>query len=135
MPCYDRIVAFARQHRIPIISVDTDGDCALVTPVFLRHGINSMFPFEVQAGCDIRQYRKQYPELGIWGGLDKRALALGREAIDGQIALAAEMARHGRFIPQWDHLIPPDVSWSNFVYACDRLREVCHRSARAGCRT
>jgi uroporphyrinogen decarboxylase len=128
MPCYDRISTFAKEHNIPIVSVDTDGECSLVTPVFLAHGINVMMPFEVQAGCDIRVYRKQYPTLGIWGGLDKRALALGTTAIDEQIAIAAELGKQGCFVPQWDHLIPPDVSWENFSYACKRLQEVCYQT-------
>jgi hypothetical protein len=32
----------------------------------------------------------------------------------------------GRFVPQFDHLIPPDVPWDNFVYAAGRIREMCN---------
>ena len=69
MPCYDRVAAFARDHEIRIISVDTDGDCSELVPTMTKHGINVFLPFEVQAGNDIWEYRRLYPNLGISGGL------------------------------------------------------------------
>lgn len=125
MPCYDRISAFARECGAQLVSVDTDGDCSQLVPVMLRHGVNMFLPFEVQAGNDIRQYRHQYPLLGILGGLDKRALAAGRPAIDREVERCREMLSLGRYVPSWDHLIPPDVTWDSFKYAAGRIREVC----------
>lgn len=125
MPCYDRIADFARRHQVPIVSVDTDGDCQELVPLMMRHGINMFFPFEVQAGNDVREYRRRYPELGILGGLDKRALALSRSAIDEEVEKARTMVRAGRYVPGFDHLIPPDVPWESFRYAAERIREVC----------
>jgi hypothetical protein len=130
MPCYDRIAAFAREAGVRLFSVDTDGWCAELLPVMMRHGLNAMLPFEVQAGNDVREYRKLYPDLGIIGGLDKRALAAGREAIDREVERAAWMVEKGRYVPGFDHLIPPDVPWESFAYAAERLREVCRASAR-----
>lgn len=130
MPCYDRIVDFARRHNVPIVSVDTDGDCHELVPVMMRHGINMFLPFEVQAGNDIREYRRLYPELGIVGGLDKLALALGRKAIDVEVEKARDMVQSGRYVPGFDHAIPPDVSWEDFKYAAARIREVCEENGR-----
>lgn len=124
-PCYDRIAAFAREAGVRVISVDTDGDCSELVPIFMRHGVNLVYPFEVQAGNDVRDYRRQYPTLGIEGGLDKRALAVGPRAIDKEVEKAREMVRLGRFVPGYDHLIPPDVSWDNWRYSVDELRKVC----------
>jgi len=129
MPCYDRIVEFGRRVGARIISVDTDGDCSLLIPIFMEHGINMMFPFEVQAGNDILRYRQQYPTLGIMGGLDKRALAQGPQAVDDEMHRAAQMVRHGRYVPGFDHLIPPDVPWETFRYAAERAREIAFASA------
>jgi uroporphyrinogen decarboxylase len=125
MPCYDRIAAFAREAGVRVISVDTDGDCSELVPIYMEHGINLIYPFEVQAGNDILAYRRKYPRLGILGGLDKRALALGKKAIDREVERARETVKHGRYIPCYDHLIPPDVPWGDFKYSCERLREVC----------
>ena len=127
MPCYDRIAAFARSAGVRIISVDTDGDCSQLVPLMMEHGINVFLPFEVQAGNDVLVYRRLYPELGIIGGLDKRALAGTREEINHEVHRAQQMVREGRYIPGFDHLIPPDVPWANYCYAAEKLEEVCYR--------
>ena len=126
MPCYDRIAAFAREAGVQLLSVDTDGDCSELVPIMMEHGVNVFFPFEVQAGNEISDYRKRYPLLGIIGGLDKRALVGTRADIDREIARAAEMVRFGCYVPGFDHLIPPDVPWDNYRYAAERLKEVCY---------
>lgn len=125
MPCYDRIVDFARAHQVRLVSVDTDGDCNELVPLMMNHGINLFLPFEVQAGNDIRQYRDKYPTLGITGGLDKRALAASKADIDEQLDLAEEMVQRGRYVPAFDHLIPPDVSWENYAYAAHNIKDLC----------
>jgi hypothetical protein len=61
------------------------------------------------------------------GGLDKRALAGTRADVDAEVEKAAWMIRNGgRYIPGFDHLIPPDAKWDNFKYAAERLRQVCN---------
>lgn len=131
MPCYDRITDFAHAHGIRIQSVDSDGDCHELVPLMMAHGINTFLPFEVQAGNDIRLYRRQYPELGIIGGLDKRCLAGTHADVDAEIDKAAEMMRHGRYIPSFDHLIPPDARWENMCRAAFGIRQLCHDFASA----
>ena len=131
MPCYDRTLEFARAHGVRLISVDSDGDCRQLVPVMMKHGVNVFLPFEVQAGCDVFEYRRQYPTLGIWGGMDKRVLAGNRSDIDKEVARAARMAEQGRYVPCFDHLIPPDVPWESFKYACEELRKVCYGKAGA----
>ena len=125
MPSYDRIVDFARANNVRIISVDTDGDCSELVPLMMQHGINMFFPFEVQAGNDIREYRRQYPTLAMTGGLDKRALAGTKADVDEQIAIAGEMISMGRYLPAFDHLIPPDASWENYAYAATAIKQFC----------
>jgi uroporphyrinogen decarboxylase len=130
MPCYDRIASFARDHDVRILSVDSDGLCDELVRVMTRHGVNTFFPFEVRAGNDIRAYRREYPELGILGGLDKNALARDRVAIDAEIEKACWMIEHGgRYIPGFDHLIPDNASWDNMCYAADRLRDLCGKDS------
>ena len=126
MPCYDRIVDFGRSVGVRVISVDTDGDCSELVPLMMKHGINMFFPFEVQAGNDILKYRELYPTLGINGGLDKRALAQDKAAIDAEVQKARQMMGYGRYVPAFDHLIPPDVSWENFQYAAEEIRRACY---------
>ncbi len=125
MPCYDRIADFAKNHGVRIVSVDTDGDCSELVPIMMKHGINMFFPFEVQAGCDVLDYRGKYPDLGIMGGLDKRVLSGSIAEVDVEIEKTEKMISKGRYVPMFDHLIPPDAKWENFKYAADKIKELC----------
>ncbi len=126
MPAYDRVVDFARAHGVRVISVDTDGDCAELVPLMMKHGINMFLPFEVQAGNDIREYRRKYPDLGVMGGLDKRCLSGVRADVDCEVQRAADMLAGGRYVPMFDHLVPPDATWDNMLYAAARIKELCY---------
>ena len=122
-PCYRRVQRFAKEHGIPIISVDTDGQPDLVIPVMMKSGLNYLFPFEVAAGCDVNVVRGRYPTLGLGGGIDKRALAVGPAAIDRELDRIMPAVRRGRYIPDLDHLIPDDVSWANFQHFALSLKK------------
>ncbi len=124
MPNYRKIRDFAKAHGVEVISVDSDGNVDELIPVMMANGMNFMFPFEVQAGCDVEKYRKLYPDLAMMGGLNKYSLVQGRKAIDADIDKAARMLKHGRYIPNLDHLVPPDVPWDAFVYYIKRVKEI-----------
>ena len=124
MPNYRKISEFADSKGIPLFSVDTDGKVDDLLPPMTEAGVNMMFPFEVQAGCDIERYRREYPKLGIMGGLDKRALAKDRKAIDRELELAERMHRQSGYVAMPDHLVPPDVPFENYKYFMERLREL-----------
>lgn len=132
MPRYKRLIGFLRDHGVRHFCVDTDGDCWQLIPLFLECGMTGMLPFEVQAGMDIVAVRRQYPHLQIYGGLDKRALALGRQAIDGELEKAAVLLRQGGYVPMADHLVPPDVPLDNYAYFRHRLAELAGVGAGTG---
>lgn len=122
-PYYKRVCARALELGVIGLCVDTDGDCNLLIPLFRETGINFMLPFEVQAGMDVREVRKEFPNLAIQGGLDKRALAKGKDAIEQELngKMDFMLAQRG-WIPSLDHVIPPDVAYENWVYYLQRVR-------------
>jgi uroporphyrinogen decarboxylase len=122
-PCYRRIKQFALEHDILIMSVDTDGNPDLIIPPMMEAGVNYLWPFEVAAGCDVNVFRERYPELAMMGGIDKRALANGPEAIDAELDRIWPAVLKGRYIPEMDHGIPDDVSWPNYLHYAHSLRE------------
>jgi len=124
MPNYKKIKAFADAYNIPIVSLDTDGNVSQLVPLFMECGINLIFPFEVAAGCDILEYRRKYPNLGILGGIDKQEIANGKEAIDKELERVAPMFKQPGYIPSLDHLIHPEISWEDFRYFVFRLKEI-----------
>ena len=104
LPNYIKIADFARQHDIP---------------------------FEVAAGSDVVQYREQYPEFSMLGGIDKRAIAMGKKSIDEELRRIEPMLHKNGYFPALDHLIHPEVSWKDFCYYSKCLREMIEGHRRS----
>ena len=69
--------------------------------------------------------REAFPRLRIIGGIDKRALARGRPAIDDELNRRLPgLFRAGGYLPTLDHHVPPEVSYDNFRYYLSRCREL-----------
>ena len=65
------------------------------------------------------------------GGIDKRALARGKEEIDREVLSKVPwLCLQGGFFPQVDHLVPPDVSFENYLHYATLLRAVVEDPAR-----
>jgi uroporphyrinogen decarboxylase len=106
------------------IQVDTDGDCRPVIPVYQELGTNYFSPFEVASGCDVVALRKQYPDLLMRGGIDKRILAAGKDAIDREVErIMPFMTAHGGYIPMCDHGVPEEVDFEDYMHYRKRIRE------------
>jgi uroporphyrinogen decarboxylase len=126
-PYYNDLVGFLRNELgVPIVNVDTDGDCLLLVPEFVEAGVNMILPWEVQAGMDVVAVREQWPtQFVINGGIDKRALYADRAAIEAEIMrVVPPMLEKGGYIPALDHLVPPEVPLENYRYFLELVREV-----------
>jgi uroporphyrinogen decarboxylase len=108
------------------VQVDTDGDCRPVIPVYMSAiGMDSMSPFEVASGCDVVEIGRQYPGLILRGGLDKRELAKGRQAIDRMVErIFPAMLARGGYIPCCDHGVPAEVPYQDYLYFRRRAVEL-----------
>ncbi len=125
LPYYQKLTSFLKDSGVKIILVDTDGDLSKLIPLFIEGGVTGIYPWEVNAGMDVVEVRKAYPRLQILGGIDKTQIAQGREATDVELERRVPfMLRRGGYVPYVDHLVPPDVSWENFVYFRRRLAEM-----------
>lgn len=123
-PYYKEVTDFARELGIGSFWVDTDGKCEILIPLFIEAGINCLYPFEVQAGMDIREVRKKYgKDLCIIGGIDKRVLSREKTEIEQEVMTKVpEVAQQGGYIPALDHCVPPDVPLENFKYYVKLLK-------------
>ncbi|MBN1669434.1 MAG: hypothetical protein JXR37_00265 [Kiritimatiellae bacterium] len=128
LPYYKELTGFFRQLCDCKFLLDSDGDVAQLIPLWLEGGIDGVLPFEVAAGMDICRIAEQYPDLIIAGGIDKREIAKGREAIDRELeAKLPLMFKRGGYLPSLDHHVPPEVSYADFYYYIERTRELYHR--------
>jgi uroporphyrinogen decarboxylase len=117
LPTWQAWTKVLQECGCPVIGVDSDGYIGELLPLFIEAGFNCTFPVEVAAGNDIVAYRSQYgTRMAYLGGIDKRSLAAGGEALRGEVMrVVPPLLELGGFIPGCDHGVPPDISWPNFV--------------------
>jgi hypothetical protein len=124
LPAYEELVAYLREGGVKIIMVDTDGRVEDLLPIFLKAGMDGTHPCEVAAGSDPVILRRKYPQSALMGGLDKRAIANGREGVDSELRRIQPLLKEGAYIPLLDHFVPPDVSYQTYRYYVERRREL-----------
>jgi len=127
-PYYQQLVANIKARQIDrsrhlYVQVDTDGFADPVIPLYREAiGMDVMSPFEVAAGCDVVRTAQVYPDLAIFGGIDKRVLASGRDAIDAMLErIIPPMRERGGYIPTCDHGVPAEVPLADYVYYRKRV--------------
>ena len=124
MPYYKKVVAYFKEMGVKAVFVDSDGNVKQLLPLFIEAGVDGIYPCEVQSGSDPVELRKISNQLFLAGGIDKKALIAGPEAIDKELSKVKSLCRKGRYLPMVDHRVPPDVSYENYLYYCQRKREL-----------
>jgi len=128
-PYYQQLLANIR-HRQPdksvpvMLQVDTDGFCDAALPLYREIGLNFMSPFETASNCDVVRTAREYPDLLMSGGFDKRIIAAGKDAIDREIdRILPVMKARGGYYPTCDHGVPEEVAFEDYVHFRKRLLE------------
>jgi len=129
LPYYRDVVGKARrrQKQRLYFHVDTDGWAVPAIPLYLEAGMDAMSPWEVASGCDVVEIGAKWPNLIMLGGIDKRVLAAGKDAIERHLLhIIPAMLRRGGYIPMCDHGVPDNVSLENYLYYRKRICELDH---------
>jgi uroporphyrinogen decarboxylase len=126
-PRLKRVVEFLKLNGVRYVAVDTDGNPEALIPLLMDAGVDIVWPLERSADQDPVRLRAKYGRsLRLWGGVDKRVLAQGPDAIDAHLRTFLPLIEEGGFIPSVDHTVPPDVSWDNFQhYMESKSRLLC----------
>lgn len=128
-PYYQQLLTNIRRrqpdHRDLYIQLDTDGNCRSVMDLYVEGiGCNVFSPLEVASGSDVVAIGRDYPELVLSGGFDKRILAAGKEAIDREVdRIFPVMFERGGYWPTCDHGIPAEVNWRDYLHFRKRCLE------------
>ena len=124
-PHYRRICDLLHEHGIDIVSVDCDGCIDALVPIWVKNGVNTMFPIEVGTwNASIAPWREKYGSVlrGV-GGMNKTVFAKDKAAVDAEVARLKELIKLGGYIPCPDHRIPPDAKFELVQYYCSKMRE------------
>ena len=130
MPYYQQLLAniqsrqLDRSRRLNFF-VDSDGYVDPIIDLYREMGMTGMGPFEVASNCDIVRSARDYPDLVVCGGIDKRVLATTPKQIDEMVEriLPALRARGGG-IPTCDHGVPEEVPFENYLHYRKRCLEL-----------
>ena len=124
IPRYRKVMDLAHARGCDIAWFGSDGDLRLLIPDLLSVGVNAMEPCEVAAGMVPNDLRKRFGrELLVIGGIDKREIAKGPEAIHAEIESRRPMIDEGGFLPSIDHSVPADISFDNYRYYVDAMKK------------
>ena len=129
-PYYQQLITNIRSRQLDperrmFIQIDTDGQAETVIDVYKEIGMDVMSPFEVASGSDVVEIRRNYPELIMLGGIDKRVLAKSKPAIDKMVErIVPAMRERGGYIPTCDHGVPEEVSLENYMHYRQRMVEL-----------
>jgi len=116
LPAYQRWGEIIRAAGVPLYGMDSDGYIGQLIPIWMEAGINVCDPIEAAAGNDIIAFRRQFGRrMAYKGGVDKRLIAAGGQAIVDEIDRLTPLIDDGGYIPSCDHGVPADVTWPNFV--------------------
>jgi uroporphyrinogen decarboxylase len=124
LPCWQRWGRLLRQAGVPVYEVDSDGHVGALLPIWIEAGFQSNQPLEAAAGNDLPAYRRLHgTAMAYRGGVDKRKIAVGGEALAVEMARLQPVIAAGGYIPSCDHGVPADVSWPDFVAYCRLLAQ------------
>ncbi len=124
-PMYRRLADLFRSKGGRIVSVDSDGDIWELIPVWIRNGINHIWPMEYKAGMDVVRVRAEFGHsFSMRGGINKYALLEGKDAIDRELDRIAPVVQDGGYIPMLDHHVPEGVTFDNFCYYIEKKKEL-----------
>jgi hypothetical protein len=124
-PGYHRVMTAAKARGCVLSRVDCDGNPHAIVANWLQEGVNIMFPLEIGAGVDPWQWRQEFGmDLRLKGGISKRAIAEGGEATDRELERVRPLLEQGGYVPHLDHLVPPDISYSNYCEYLEKKRKL-----------
>ncbi len=130
IPYYQQIIANLKSRQIDgerhlHLQIDTDGYAVPAMPLYRGIGMDVMCPFEVAAGCDVVEIGREYPDLMLSGGIDKRILAKSKVDIDRMVErILPAMRERGGYVPTCDHGVPEEVSYENYLHYRKRAVEL-----------
>jgi len=119
------VTKYAREHGLDITYYDSDGNITQFMELYFEAGIDGFAPCEVAAGMDPVILRRRYGKrIKMIGGIDKREIAKGKEAIRKELAKIPPLIRQGGYIPKIDHSVSSDIALDNFRFYIDELKKI-----------
>jgi uroporphyrinogen decarboxylase len=125
LPVYQHWARIITEGGCPLFAIDSDGSIGDLIPIWIEAGVHVAMPMEVAAGNDLITFRQRFGhQIAFQGGIDKRLMAQGGNALCKEFERLKPVIQEGGFIPTCDHAVPADVSWKNYCQYIELLGTV-----------
>lgn len=124
LPCHQRTWEYCRRYDMPMI-FHCDGYMRELTPLLIEGGFDAVQPLEARCGNDVRELKRQYgTEVVFFGNISTDVMTRTKEDIFEEVSTKISIAKEGGgYMYHCDHSIPPTVSFENYSYVLELVRE------------
>ncbi|OIO89931.1 MAG: hypothetical protein AUJ92_20185 [Armatimonadetes bacterium CG2_30_59_28] len=124
LPSHQATRAFCDRHDLPMI-FHCDGYMGEMIPLLIAAGFDAMQPIEARCGNDIRKYKKQYgADIVFFGNISTDVMCRTKDEIFEEVSTKVTAAKEGGgYMYHCDHSIPPTVSFENYSFVIDLVRQ------------
>jgi len=133
-PWYRGWKDFLKSMGVNYMSVDCDGNMAVMAKHWHQSGVDLILPWEVN-GCDMLEVAEELPTLAMMGGIYKHMFEpnhiaqAGRfqthdihEAIDTELKrVVPKMKKRGRYFPAMDHAVNEATHYADYRYYTNQM--------------
>ncbi len=120
------VIEAVQKAGIPHLAMWSSGDLRPILPALIERGFNATWPCEAFCDMHVVELQKEFgKDMAYAGNIGIREVAAGRESIDHEIETRVKpLMETGGFIPTLDDQTPPEISWDDYQYYIERLREL-----------
>ena len=123
-PAHQKYCQYLKSIGKPLICHSCGKIDALI-PKFIEAGFAAIQPLEAKCGLALRELGKLYGgQIAFFGNMDVRKLSGTKEDVRNEVVPKLEAGKElGGYIWHSDHSVPPTVSWENYCYAIELVKE------------
>ena len=124
LPHHKRLCDYFQSHNLKTC-LHTDGNVMGLIPHCINAGFAGLHPLEAKAGLHIKELQPLFgDQLVLIGNIDVTKLTGSREIIEQEVLGKLRIAKeNGRYIYHSDHSVPNDISFENYAFMIDLLRQ------------
>ncbi len=120
------VIEAIQKADIPHLAMWSSGDLRPILPTLVERGFNVTWPCEAFCDMHVVELHKEFgKDMAYAGNMGIREVAAGKASIDHEIETRVKpLMETGGFIPTLDDQTPPEISWDDYRYYIERLREL-----------
>jgi len=124
LPSHQATRKFCDRYGLRMI-FHCDGYVGEMIPLLIEGGFDAVQPLEARCGNDVRQYKKQFGnEVVFFGNISTDIMSRTKEEIFEEVSTKVTVAKEGGgYMYHCDHSIPPTVSWENYSFVIELVKQ------------